>query len=156
MKKILIGAALLAASGAMAGELYRWVDPQGVVHYGDFPKAEDAERVKINVQPGDEAASGVGADVSYEARVAAQHFPVTLYVFAGCDELCKQSRAYLKKRKIPYAEHVFNTQADFETFKKETGVEGLPVLTVGSKRLHGFLPREWDAELDAAGFPKAR
>ncbi len=156
MKKILMGAALLAATGAMAGELYRWVDPQGVVHYGDYPKAEDAERVKIHVQGGGEAASGVSADIPYEARMAAQHFPVTLYVFEGCDELCQQAHAYLKTRKVPYTEHVLKTQQEFEDLRKKMGIEGLPVLTVGGKRLTGFQASAWDAELDAAGFPKAR
>lgn len=156
MKNLLMAAALLAATGAMAAELYRWVDPQGVVHYGDYPKAEGAERVQVHVQPGGEAGSGVAADIPYEARMAAQHFPVTLYVFEGCDDLCKQSRAYLKHRKVPYTEHVLKTQQDFEELRKRMGIEGLPVLTIGSKHLNGFQPGEWDTELDAAGYPKAR
>jgi glutaredoxin len=154
MRRLLIAAALLAAAGATAGDLYRWVDPQGVVHYGDYPKVEDAERVKINLQPVDEAASGVSADVPYEARLAAQHFPVTLFVFEGCDDLCKQARAYLKKRRVPYSEHVLKTQADFEALKKQAGIGGLPSLTVGTKWLTGFQPEVWGGELDAAGYPK--
>ena len=156
MKQILIGAALLAATVATAAELYRWVDPQGVVHYGDYPKEEGAERVNINVQPGDAGASGVSADIPYEARIAAQHFPLVLYVFDPCDDLCQQSRAYLKKRKVPYTEHVIKTQQEFDDLKSKMGVDGLPVLTVGGKPLNGFRAAAWDAELDAAGFPKAR
>lgn len=160
MKQILIGAALVAAMGAtVAGELYRWVDKQGVVHYGDYPKVEDAERVTINVPPGEQAASGASAAsgvgaIPYEARLAAQHFPVTLYVFANCDDLCKQARAYLQKRKVPYAEHVIKTQEEFADLQKKAQVTGLPALTVGSTWLRGFAESAWGDELDAAGYPK--
>lgn len=146
---------ILAAFGgaACAANLYRWVDRDGVVHYGDYPTVEDAERVKINV-PGEQQASGVSADIPYEARVAAQHFPVTLYVFAECDDYCKEARAYLKKRKIPYAENVVKTQEDFDAFKTRTGLDVLPALSVGNTWLKGFEPGAWGKELDAAGYPK--
>jgi glutaredoxin len=154
MKTILIVAAMMAVMGAaQAAELYRWVDKQGVVHYGDFPMTEDAEQVKIAV-PSEEAASGVGADIPYEARLAAQHFPVTLYVFVGCDEGCKQAQAYLKKRRVPYTETVIKTQEEFDAFRQRTGIDGLPALSVGRKWLRGFQAGAWDEELDAAGFPK--
>ncbi len=158
MKAIWIAAAMMAAvyaatGAAQATDLYRWVDKNGVVHYGDVPLVEGAEQVKVNVQ-GEEPASGVSADVPYEARVAAQHFPVSLYVFEGCDDLCKQSRAYLKQRKVPYTEHVLKTQAEFEAFRQKNHIEGLPALSVGNKWLTGFEPGAWGNELDAAGYPK--
>ncbi len=154
MKRILSLAAMLAMVGALqAGELYRWVDKNGVVHYGDYPQAEDAERIKVHVQS-EEPASAVAADIPYEARMAAKRFPVTLYVFVGCDELCQQAHAYLEKRKVPYTEHVIRTVQDFDNFKKTSGMDALPVLTVGRKWLRGFDPATWGNELDAAGFPK--
>ncbi len=155
MKMILIAAVLIAGFGAaQAGDLYRWVDKQGVVHYGDYPVTEDAEQVKIPVSSEEEAASGVGANIPYEARLAAQHFPVTLYVFVGCDEGCKQAQAYLKKRRVPYSETVIKTQEEFEAFKQRTGIDALPALSVGHKWLRGFQSNAWDDELDADGFPK--
>lgn len=157
MKKILILVLALATiSVAQAGELYRWVDKNGVVHYGDSPQAADAERIKVHVQSSTDAASGVAADIPYESRMAAQHFPVTLYVFVGCDTLCQNAHTYLDKRKIPYAEHVIRTVKEFDAFKKSSGMDALPVLTVGSKWLRGFDRAAWDNELDAAGFPKAK
>ncbi len=158
MRAILIMAAMWAVLGtapgaAQAGELYRWTDKQGVVHYGDYPQTEDAQQVKITV-PTEEAASGVGADIPYEARLAAQHFPLTLYVFVACDEGCKQARAYLKKRRVPYTENVIKTPEEFEAFKQKTGMDALPALMVGRKWLRGFLASTWDEELDAAGYPK--
>lgn len=36
---------LLIASAASAGEIHKWVDKDGVVHYGDAPPAEDPSTV---------------------------------------------------------------------------------------------------------------
>jgi len=59
---VLIIAGLLTY-GAQAG-VYRWVDPEGNVHYGDRPPAEGAEPIRLHGQklPGS-AESGVGATV---------------------------------------------------------------------------------------------
>lgn len=156
MKKRIMFAAILALIGAaQAGDLYRWVDKNGVVHYGDAPQAQDAERIKVHVQSSSAPESSASsADVPYEARMVAKHFPVALYVFVGCDKLCKQAHAYLGKRKIPYTEHVIRTMKDFDKFKKDSGMDALPVLTVGRKWLRGFNAAAWGNELDAAGYPK--
>lgn len=156
MNKIMIlGVALAMAGAAQAGEMYRWVDKNGVVHYGDAPQAQDAKRVKVHVQSSTEpAASGTPADIPYEARMVAKHFPVTLYVYVGCDALCKKAHVYLDKRKVPYTEHVIRSMKDFDKFKKDSGMDALPVLTVGRKWLRGFNAAAWSNELDAAGYPK--
>ena len=52
--------ALAVAAGAHAGEVYKWVDKAGNVHYGDKPK-EGAEQV--DVKPG----SGTGEPTGAEA-----------------------------------------------------------------------------------------
>lgn len=47
--KLLVGAALCAAmmmSPALAQDVYRWVDEDGVVHYSDSPR-EGAEKIKV-------------------------------------------------------------------------------------------------------------
>jgi len=45
MKRIVLLLSCLAAmpSGTQAGELYRWVDAKGKVHYGDVPPADMAQ-----------------------------------------------------------------------------------------------------------------
>ncbi|MBI1733449.1 MAG: DUF4124 domain-containing protein [Gammaproteobacteria bacterium] len=39
---------------ALADEIYRWVDAQGRVHFGDKPPAEGAERVEVKPAPTDD------------------------------------------------------------------------------------------------------
>lgn len=40
-------AALLAASPSPAADVYKWVDEQGKVHYGDRPAGKDASKLDI-------------------------------------------------------------------------------------------------------------
>jgi hypothetical protein len=58
---VLIMAGLLAC-GVQAG-VYRWVDAEGNVHYGDQPPAEGAEQIRLHVQK-PPATAGSGGDAS--------------------------------------------------------------------------------------------
>lgn len=41
-------ALLLLQSGILQAEIYKWIDSQGNVHFGDRPASEHAEKVDIN------------------------------------------------------------------------------------------------------------
>lgn len=135
---------------AQAGELFRWVDKDGKVHYSDVPPAEvtDVERKKLSGP-----ASG-GDDLPYETRRAQQNFPVTLYVTNGCGAPCDQARKMLNKRGIPFTEKPLNTQQEVDEFYKMSGSAGAPTLAIGKNYLSGFLESRWNSELDRAGYPK--
>ena len=152
MKRIVLLTACLAIMSldTQAGELYRWVDSKGIVHYSDTPppKSEQAETIKIS------NASGSDAGLPFETLRAKQNFPVTLYVGSACADLCDQARSLLSKRGIPYTEKVLKTKEDLEALKKLFGMEGIPALAVGKTYLAGFLANKWHSELDVAGYPK--
>ncbi|MDO8263177.1 MAG: glutaredoxin family protein [Gallionella sp.] len=136
--------------GVRAGEIYRWVEPSGIVHYSDVPNA-DAER--IDTKKSSEADTP-GENLPYETLRAQQNFPVTFYVGPGCGETCNQARSLLSKRGIPFTEKSLKTREDVEAFKQLSGIDGVPVLSVGKTYLRGFLAEQWHNELDIAGYPK--
>lgn len=152
MKRIvlLLACLVLTPSGVQAGELYRWVDTQGKVHYGDAPPA-DATQIESRKFS---AAPSPGEDLSYEARRAQQNFPVTLYVAENCTEYCDRARNLLIERGIPFAEKVLQTQEEIDVFKALSGSDSVPTLAVGRSFLKGFLAEQWHGELDIAGYPK--
>lgn len=45
--RFVLAAALLAGMSATAAEVYRWVDADGVIHYGDKPPTPDAQPVDL-------------------------------------------------------------------------------------------------------------
>ncbi|SHF24970.1 protein of unknown function [Microbulbifer donghaiensis] len=49
---ILLGGLLLSSAAACAGDLYRWVDEDGKVHFGDRPPMEaEAENIEGELRP---------------------------------------------------------------------------------------------------------
>lgn len=153
MKNAFIIMLLLAMQPALAGDLYRWVDSTGHVHYGEAPP-NDARQLQEKTF-GTPASAVTGDDaLSFEMRRAKQRFPVTLYVADNCKEPCQQARDFLNKRHIPFSEKRLTTQDEIDAFKRESGGDITPTLSVGSEWLKGFLARNWQDELDAAGYPK--
>jgi glutaredoxin len=147
----IVAGMLLALNAAQATEMYRWVDKNGVMHYGDKSR-EDAEKIRLG---GYDAASGVDdASLPYATRVARKNFPVTLYVAERCADICNQARDYLKKRRVPFAEVMLKTEEEFAAFKQKSGTENVPTISVGRNWLKGFQSEDWRNELDAAGYPK--
>lgn len=141
---------LTVLGSAHADSLFRWVDKEGKVHYGDRP-ADDAMKAEEK-----KFATPAVSDeyLSYETRLAKQNFPVTLYVSANCGDPCTQARSLLNKRAIPYAEKHLVTQEDIDSFKVLTGGNSVPALTIGRAKFSGFDPDRWSSELDSAGYPK--
>lgn len=146
--------ALLCAGTVQAQSLYRWVDADGKVHYGDRPPAPD--KVK-EIKERKYAAPSADKQVSFALRQAMDAYPVVVYVTADCDAPCKQARDYLKKRGVPFSEKTISTNEEIASLRGQLGGGDLsvPVLQVGEKARMGFLESAWTAMLDAAGYPKA-
>lgn len=149
MRTLFLIVIILIAGSVHAESLYRWVDKEGKVHYGDRP-AEDA------VQAEQKRFSATGGDVElpYNLRKAKQDFPVTLYVTQKCGDFCVKAREFLNKRGIPFAETNVSTKAALEAFNKINSKGFFPSLTVGKTLLSGFEAGQWNSELDIAGYPQ--
>ena len=152
MKRLVLLLVCLAMmpSVAQAGELFRWLDANGKVHYGDTPPA-NATQIEPLKFP---AATAPGEDLPYTTRRAQQNFPVTLYVAENCTEYCDLARNLLIKRGIPFAEKALQTQEEIDALKALSGSNSVPTLAVGRSFLKGFLAEQWHGELDIAGYPK--
>jgi glutaredoxin len=152
MKRIilLLGCLAIMPLCAQADKLYRWVDSQGKVHYGDVPPvdADQVETMKFN------DAAAPDEYLPYETRRAQQNFPVTLYVADNCADPCNQARALLDKRGIPFSEKTLRTKEEIDAFKALYDFDSVPALFIGKTLLKDFLADQWNNELDIAGYPK--
>ena len=146
-------AAAAASIGAGAqSTLYRWVDKDGKVHFTDTPPPGDARNAtqKRFGQAADEQA------LPFATQTAMKRNPVMLWIAPNC-EPCTQARQLLSNRGVPFSER--DVQANVETqqaFKAVSGDLNVPVLEVGGNRIKGFEEGQWNAALDAAGYPKER
>jgi hypothetical protein len=142
----------LCAGMAQAQTMYRWVDQDGKVHYGDRPPPPNAAS---EVQQKKYAAPTADKPMSHALREAAKNFPVTLYVSDDCKAACDEARAYLAKRGVPHAEKRVSSNEEIDALRKLLGGEEamVPSLQVGQKSSKGFLGPLWGELLDAAGYP---
>lgn len=151
--KFIVGLLCCAVVGlAQAGELFRWTDADGKVHYTDQPPPVSAKKVEEKKLDG-----GRATDVSelpYASRQAAKKSPVTLYA-NDCGEPCTQAREHLLQRGVPFTSKNPQTSSDdAEALKKLAGGAYVPVLVVGGAVSKGYEKGAWDAALDTAGYPK--
>lgn len=149
--KIIAMLALCAlAVAAPAQGLYKWVDKDGRITYSDTPPPKDAKKVE-NKRLGDNV---VEQDkLPFALRKVVEASPITLYA-NNCDP-CKDARAYLLKRGVPFTEK--NPETDPDAAKKmKDGLKSqtVPTLTVGSDTKIGFSDVSWGEAIDAAGYPK--
>ena len=149
--------ALLAAALATqpAAAQYKVVQPDGSITYTDRPPSIGNARVTPIVQTPGAAAATAQGDASFpqELRQAAQRYPVTLYTTAECPP-CETGRRWLAQRGVPYTEKRVSTLEDEQALQRLVGGRSLPALTVGVQPVRGFAEADWQAYIDAAGYPR--
>jgi glutaredoxin len=140
------------ATTAGAQEIFRWVDKDGKVHYGDMqpPPAEGK-----NVQTKRIQDSVIEQDaVPYGVSTAMKNNPVTLYA-NSCGEACVNAKALLAKRGIPFTEKNPESDAAAATaLKAMIGALQVPTIVIGANSLAGYEEESWNTALNAAGYPR--
>ena len=146
-----LAACVLLGLAGGAHAQYKVVAPDGKVTYTDrAPPPEQGRVVTIN---GRTAPAEPDSSLPYELREATRRYPVTLYVAsAGC-EPCDSARGLLRKRGVPYTEHVVSSPEDAEALERLSGSREAPTLTIGAQVVRGYAPELWTSYLDAAGYP---
>ena len=149
MRTLFLLALLILAGPLDAAQLYRWVDDKGNVEWRDTPPPSTAKKVEQRNVRGSTIET---SELPYSLQQAVKNHPVTLWI-TDCGAVCNQARSLLNRRGVPHTER--NPQAEIEAFKKASGGSmEVPLLFVGSRQVKGYLESEWDAALDAAGYPK--
>jgi glutaredoxin len=150
MKPLAMIALLALCASAQAGQLYRWTDEEGRVHYTDQPPpktAKTAEVKKLGDRPPD-------PNMPYPLKQAIKNYPVTLYNI-DCGDVCTKASALLNKRGVPYTDRNAREDQAREALGKLTdGKLEVPTLVIGKQVLRGFEEGAWQAALDAAGYPR--
>ncbi len=143
---------LLLASPANSQQVFRWVDKDGKVHYGDMlPPPAEVKNVQTK-KLGDSVIEQ--DDVPFAVERAMKNNPVTLYA-NNCGDLCANARALLSKRGIRYAEK--NPEADpvaGAALKQTPGGLQVPTIMIGAISIAGFDEEGWNSALTNAGYPR--
>ena len=134
---------LFLTSPFVEAEIYKWVDEQGRVHFGDSPRIEDnAENVVVDV-------------VSYEyVKVEEIEFyqsekkknkptMVKMYSTSWCG-YCQKARKYFSENNINFVEYDIDKDKVANRRFKELGGKGVPLILVGKKKMSGFNSQRFD------------
>ena len=98
MKYILL--LLIAIPLASFAEIYKWIDADGHVHYGDAPKEKDkAEKVALEINSYEHVTY---QSVDFNQGPGAGH--VTMYATSWCG-YCKKARTYFRQNGINFIEY---------------------------------------------------
>jgi glutaredoxin len=154
MLRILATAAALLFATAVAAQAYRWVDKDGKVHYTQTPPPPSQA---TNVQKRSAGGSVVesGSPLPYATQQAAKSHPVTLYTAEVCTDACRDARALLAQRGVPFREVAVADEKSREELKRVAGSDVVPVLVVGKQVTKGYLADTWHTALDSAGYPRS-
>jgi len=121
---------LIMISSSSYGEIYRWVDQQGRIHFGDKkPTRTNAEEVNVN--------PNIYSSVPLGENSVSHGQNVVMYSTSWCS-YCKKARAYFKANHIRYTEYDIEKDSNAKRRFKRLGATGTPVILVGKKRLNGF------------------
>lgn len=150
--RVLFALSLVSVTAASAQEVFRWIDKDGKVHYGDMPpppaEAKSVQTKKLSDSVIEQEA------VPFGVSTAMKNNPVTLYANA-CGEACTSAKALLVKRGIPFTEK--NPESDpaaAATLKALVGALQVPTIVIGANSLAGFDEDGWNSALGSAGYPR--
>ena len=141
--------ALLLAPAVESATVYRSLDADGKVIYSDKPPASGKveKTLAITYGPATPLPEAVlryqaALEKSMQKRLADAATPMAgmamLFVTKTC-VYCRQAKAFLAERRIPFQEHDIETPDGMRTFVATGGGRsGVPVLVQNDKRLIGY------------------
>ena len=125
--------ALMLLIGSTQAEVFKWIDDQGKVHFGDRPPTTvTAEKVTVRVN----TYSGPPV-VTQSTAPALASADVEIYSAQWCG-VCTRAKRYFKAKRIPFRElDIDNSRAARRGFDR-LGGKGVPIILVGDQRMDGF------------------
>ena len=128
----------LLASPAGVAQLYKWVDDQGKVHYGDSPPEGAAlEQIRGNVSSFTSVTVEPFELDEKLLTTRTKSKSVVMYSTSWCG-YCKRAARHFRKHRIPFREYdIEKSEKAARDYKKLNG-RGVPVIIVGKQRMNGF------------------
>ncbi|MEM7210039.1 MAG: DUF4124 domain-containing protein [Pseudomonadota bacterium] len=147
IKTFVLSAMLFGAFGVHAA-LYKWVDENGQIHYGDqLPNDANQETItgKISSYESVDVSSDKAGLGGFESDAGAvQKKKVVMYSAVWCG-VCKRAAKWMESRDIAFTEYdIENSTKGARDFKRLKGT-GVPIIIVGKKRINGFTTQAFEA-----------
>ena len=133
-KLLCLSLMLALISGDGLAQLYKWVDANGKVHYGDSPP-ENAQLKDINGELS--SFTGVSIESFSGATDTGGNRQVVMYSTEWCG-YCRKARRHFQKNNIAFVERDIEKSAKAARAFKDLNGKGVPVILIGQQRMNGF------------------
>ena len=128
--------AIMLTAGSGQAEIYRWIDGEGKLQFGDRPPdAHSADKVEL--PPGNRYSHREIELPKLEPSPTASGQRVVMYSARWCG-VCKQARRYFRDHQVPFREYDVETSDKGRRDFSRLGGRGVPLILVGSQRMSGF------------------
>ena len=135
MQRYLLLILILVLTPLSHAEIYKWVDAEGQVHFGDQqPSSGDVESLALKIN----TYTNVTYDTSlfdHRDRFGAKN--VVIYSAEWCG-VCKRAKRFLRDKSIAFTEYDIDKNEANKKRYRQLGASGVPVIFVGKKRMKGF------------------
>lgn len=158
-------------SGVAYGEIYKWVDKNGIMHFGDVPPQNAGTTSKLEsmpatqrkdpepqVTPGEETQSqavnrplqkALPQEITAPVITDANDANVEMFATRWCG-YCKKAREYFEARGIAITEYDIETDVAAARRKQEIYPSpGVPLVVINGKPIQGFAPYAYEQALRA-------
>ena len=132
----------LLASPVSGAQLYKWVDDQGNVHYGDSPP-ENANLKEITGEVSSFTSVTVEPFKFDPTNITNASKSVIMYSTSWCG-YCKKAARHFRKNNIPFKEYDIEKSAKGAREYKKLNGRGVPVILIGKRRMNGFSAQAFD------------
>jgi glutaredoxin len=114
------------------GEIYKWTDESGKVHFSDTaPESVETQQVQLEVN------SLAFPEVEEHPGSALSAKEVVLYSTTWCG-FCKKARKFFRSKGIAFKEYDVENSVKGRRDYAKLGGGGVPIILVGNRRLNGF------------------
>ncbi len=134
----------LLTSPTVFAQLYKWVDDQGKVYYGDSPPEGAAlKQIRGTVMSFSSVTVEPFERDEKQLATRTRSKTVVMYSTSWCG-YCKQAARHFRKHRIPFTEYdIEKSEKGLRDYKKLNG-RGVPIIIVGKQRMNGFDARAFD------------
>jgi glutaredoxin len=141
-KRIFTSLLLLSITAQTPAEIYKWVDAQGNVHFGDrAPKSAVTETIDLKINTFQSVT--IEPFEPFESSPSRRSGRVVIYTTEWCG-VCKKAKRYFQENKIAYQEYdVEKSEKGKKDYKAMNG-SGVPIILVGKQRMNGFSQSRFD------------
>jgi len=119
------------------GDIHKWVDAQGRVHFGDEAPRNSRSQV-VTVKPNVYDSPSIDRN---PPSISAKG--VILYGTTWCG-FCKKAKAYFQSKGIAYTEYDVEKSAKGRVDYVRLHMQGVPVILANGRRLNGFSPGSFE------------